>query len=38
MEDDNMSNLKNELAKKANNSVTDGNKEPQTIKDWIKVM
>lgn len=33
-----MSNLKNELAKKANNSVTDGNKEPQTIKDWIKVM
>ena len=34
-----MSNLKNELAKKANNSVTDNkNKEPQTIKDWIKVM
>lgn len=34
-----MSNLKNELAKKANTSVTDNkNKEPQTIKDWIKVM
>lgn len=32
-----MSDLKNQLAKKANNSVTD-NKEPQTIKDWIKVM